>query len=351
MKINRRDYLLQMGAGAAGVLAAADSPLFGQTKKRPSSRRQVQSSANREVTRGLRWLITNDKPSRDAFVTAIYCGLAQFADHDNKFVDVAFNQGNGRHKLEIQIYKNPDYPRSCTMDVPPITPSPNEQLKLVVAGQQGPAPNVFHVDSKPFDRNSTDSTYADDFRWLPELHKHPFYEEGYALNRVRGPRLAVHTGTFYTRVRTNSTFKLVDDDARRPECDEEIVDFGHIALYMATAITAQRNVLLLDRNDRPLYTFEIGNKYQIVFRNECHSCTDPNPNECHDETTRNDFHFNRKVVRVPDDRLKYGLKVKRSCEETRCARPDFCITPPITHRFSDESPCSGSGYGKAPGIP
>ena len=119
-------------------------------------------------------------------------------------------------------------------------------------------------------RNNAADRYADDFRWLPDLHSFDFYPEGYELNRVTGPRLAVHAGTFYTRTRSKSTFKLVN--AGLIGCDDELYDFGHIALNLATAITAPSNVLLLDTNDDPLYTFETGNKYQIVFKNECESC-------------------------------------------------------------------------------
>ena len=343
MKINRRDYLLQMGAGAAGFMAAAESPLFGQTKKKPNPR-QKQASAERATARGLRWPVTNTAPSHDAFVTAIYSGLSQFAYDDGRFVDVAFHRGSGGHKLEIQIYKNPH--ASCTIDKM-ITPGVNDRLKLVVSGQAGGNPDVFHVDCNPFDRNNAADRYADDFRWLPDLHSFDFYPEGYELNRVTGPRLAVHAGTFYTRTRSKSTFKLVN--AGLIGCDDELYDFGHIALNLATAITAPSNVLLLDTNDDPLYTFETGNKYQIVFKNECESCPHSPSADCN-ERNWNDFHFSRDLVKRPLGRRKYGLKVKRRCGAD-CARPDFCILTKRHPDVNDESPCSGSAFGQAPGLP
>ena len=335
MKINRRDYLLQMGAGAAGFLAAAELPVFGRTR------------AGRVPTE-LRWPITPTPPVRDAFVTAIYCGLANFTYHNDRYVDVLFNRGKGGHRLVVQIYKDPDYPRRCPL-ARKFRPGPTERLKLAVPGQSAGNPEVFQVDSHPFDRNRDNSTYAEDFRWLPDLHSDDFYPDGYPLKRGRGTRLAVHTGTFYTRVRSKSTFKLIDK--ADPECDDEVRDFGYIALYMATAISAQSNVVLY-RNGSPYYTFETGNKYQIIFRNECESsslCPRLQYNHC-DETRRNHFHFSRDLLDIPSRKPKYGLQMKRPCRGD-CAVPDFCIETHRPDKLSDEAPCSGAGYGKAPGFP
>ncbi|HZJ46095.1 MAG TPA: hypothetical protein VFD63_20125 [Pyrinomonadaceae bacterium] len=351
--INRRDYLLQLGAGAAGFIAASELTLFAQTRRRPSNRRQAQSGDKADAeTVSLKWPITHVEPKPDAFVTAVYVGLAGFAYNDsqfeNRFVDVVFHPGTGSHKLEIQIYKNPpENLQNCLPDRC-IDPGRNDRFRLVDSGPQGATPNVFEVDSKPFDRNSDDSTYKYDFRWMPDLHTPDFYPEPYGLNRVRGTRLAVFTGTFYTRVRTSTTFWRVNAE----QCQDDLIDdYGHIALYMATAIDSQNDVaLMLNQDSEPVYKFERGNKYQIVFNNECERCPEPDPTGC--ETKRNDFHFLRDVIKVPIlGRLKYGLKVKKPCSGEGCAKPDFCLYRHGQHRATDEAPCSGAGYGKAPGFP
>ena len=349
-KINRRDYLLQMGAGSAGLVASSELPLFGQERSRSSNRRDTQSSAKNAVrTPFLKWPVTYDPPEQKAFITVIYAGLSCFVYNDrqpnNKFVEVAFHHGNGGHELQIQVYKNPpDNIDDCM--APEIVPSKkSDELRFEVSGQTGGTANVFQADSKYFDRNTTDAKYKYDFRWMPDLHSPDFYPEAYGLHGVTGTRLAVPFGTFYTRVRTTSTFWTID----RRYCDVPIRDFGPIALYMATAIDVDNDVLLLKKKET-LYEFKKGNTYQIVFYNECEDCT-PDADDC-DEKKRNDFHFNRDVVDLPlFGRLRYSLKVKDGCTEADCAQPNFCIRFRGPHRLTDEAPCSGSGYGKAPGYP
>ena len=349
-KINRRDYLLQMGAGAAGIIAASELPLHGQTGRRPSNRRQTQSGAKNAVrTPFLKWPVTDDPPNQKAFITVVYAGLSCFVYNDrqpnNKFVEVAFHHGDGGHELQIQVYENPPDNIDDCME-PCIVPSKkSDELRFEVSGQTGGTANVFQADSKYFDRYTTDTKYKYDFRWMPDLHSPDFYPEAYGLRGVTGLKLAVPIGTFYTRVRTASTFWLVD----KRDCNVEIRDYGHIALYMATAIESTNNVLLLNKKRDTLYEFDKRYNYQIVFNNECKTCT-PDANNCDDEERRNDFHYNRDVVRVPPlVRLKYGLKVKDQCTGADCAQPNFCIRFHGAHRLSDEAPCSGSGYGKAPG--
>ena len=350
-KINRRDYLLKMGVGAAALVAGSELPVLGQRKGTPSNRRQNQTAGARSAIRTpfLKWPVTDDPPNRKAFITVVYAGLSCFVyndrDPDNKFVHVAFHHGNGGHKLQIQVYKDPPDNVADCMD-PEIIPSKNSD-RLSFSGLTAGTANVFQADSKYFDRNTTDDKYKYDFRWMPDLHSPDFYPEAYGLRGVTGARLAVPAGTFYTRVRTKSTFWLVD----RRDCNVEIRDYGHIALYMATAIETANNVALVAQSGPPLYKFEHPHKYQLVFYNECERCS-PDPTDCDDEEKRNDFHYNRDVVRVPAlGRLKYSLKVKDRCAGDDCADPDFCIRFHGAHRLNDEAPCSGTGYGKAPGYP
>ena len=348
-QLNRRAYLLQMGAGAAGLVAASELPLLGQ-RRRPN-RTQTQSGGRRTVQSPfLKWPTTDTKPKADAFVTVIYAGLACLAYNDrqpdNEFVDVVFHPGNGGHKLEIQVYTDPPLdPDQC--NPPEIIPSKkSDRLRFEVSGQTGGTANVFQVDSKCFDRNTSDSLYDYDFRWMPDLHSPDFYPEGYGLKPVSGTRLAVPTGTFYTRLRTGSTFSLVTKN----DSTLEIRDFGHVALYMATAIDTRNEVRLLNQQNRVLKTFDTNHKYQIVFNNECEQC-EPYPDDPN-ETKRNDFHFSRDVVNIPLlGRLKYSLKRKESCETNgNCAKLDFCISYHRHQFLTDEAPCSAAGYGRASGF-
>jgi hypothetical protein len=222
----------------------------------------------------------------------------------------------------------------------------------VLAGSQSQPPEVFQADKMVLYRDSNLDKYKYDFRWMPELHAGYFYPDGDPLKRVNGTRLAVHTGTLYTRVRTTSTFSLIPAKPENPtQCQTEIYNYGHIALFMATAISASSDVLLLKRNGRKLYRFRTGNKYQVVFRNEREierGQPHHDPKDCNEEL-RNDFHFSRKVVNAPAGRPQYGLTLKQGCSEGDCGKPDFCVVKPP--RFTDEAPCSGAGYGLAAGFP
>ena len=145
-QLNRRDYLLQMGAGAAGLVAASELPLLGQ-RRRPN-RTQTQSGGRRTVQSPfLKWPTTDTKPKADAFVTVIYAGLAGLAYNDrqpdNEFVDVVFHPGNGGHKLEIQVYTDPPLdPDQC--NPPEIIPSKkSDRLRFEVSGQTGELQTFF----------------------------------------------------------------------------------------------------------------------------------------------------------------------------------------------------------------
>jgi hypothetical protein len=258
-------------------------------------------------------------------------------DSDDRFVDVGCHPGGGRHRFEILIYRKTG--QGCTL-VKRYTPR-STALEFGL-GEQGPGPNVFQTNGL-FDRNRTGSPYDFDFRWLPDLDSADFYPENYQKNAHYPIRLKVTDGTFYTRMRTGSTFKLIDAD--RQDCDYEIRDFGHVALFMAVAMDTQSTVFLTEAE--PLQWAQ-GVSYQVVFKNECYGCT-YDVNDCN-EANRNDFHFSRKVIKVPSNRMKYGLRLKQPCSGADCReRPDFCYPEP--DRLNDEAPCMGTGFGRTSGFP
>lgn len=356
-KINRRDYLLRMGVGVAGVIGAARLPLIGQknTKKSQTKNKNPQTkkkvlSARELAAAGLRWPVIDVPPPRDAFVTAIYCGLIEFAYSDDRFMDVLFHPGMNHHKLEIQLYVNPpdDLTKCKPYDVIPV--NRNDRLNLSVPAQTR-KPDVFQIPGA-LERIKTGGDHDRDFRWLPDLHSLDFYPEGYEVKNVPNDiRMEVHNGTFYTRLLSTSTFNLVDAEADE-DCDEGRF-YGPVALCMATAIDAKSDVVLtLSSQSKPItFPFKPKDKYQVVFVNECESSCSSEPDNCKDETRRNDFHFSRKILKVPQQgRVKYSLKLKDGCTEDKCAKPDFCIKAKRSHRLTDEAPCMGAGFGKANGF-
>jgi len=343
-KINRRDYLWRIGSGAAGLIGASQLNVFGQKKKKPAAKNLRMPAPARNAQTGgvLKWPVTPDLPSRTPFVTGFFAGLFGFCYDDtnsgDRFIDVGIHPGAGGHEFEILIYRKtgPD----CVL-VKKYKPRSND-LEFGLR-TSGPGPSVFQTDG-PFDRNRTGTPYDYDFRWLPDLDSADFYPENYQKFSRYRTKIKVTHGTFYTRMHTLSTFKLVDADRR--DCDTEIRDFGHVALYMAVAIDTQNTGFLTEAD--PLQWAQ-GVTYHVVFRNDCRS-SHFTVDDCDNEANRNDFHFNRKVVKVPSARMNYGLRLKQQgCSGDACPRPDFCF--PEEHRLGDEAPCMGSGFGQTPGFP
>jgi len=333
-----------MGTGAAGLIGASASNIFGQKTKQKTNQTtskdiRMRAPARNPKTGGvLNWPVTPDFPSQTPFVTGFFAGLIGFCyDEDNRFIQVGFHPGVGEHKFEIYIYKRTG--PKCDLIKGPFTPTSKDLEFGLKSG--GPGPSVFQT-AGPFDRNRIGYPYDYDFRWLPDLDSSDFYPENYQKFARYPIKLNVTDGTFYTRVHTSATFKLVDAD--KTDCNTEIRDFGHVAMYMAVAIDTQSTVFLTEAES---LKWEPGVSYHVVFRNECEGCKF-DKDDCN-EAKRNDFHFNRKVVKVPGSRMKYGLRLKEpGCTGTGCPALDFCYPDP--QRGNDEAPCMGSGFGQTSGF-
>lgn len=144
-------------------------------------------------------------------------------------------------------------------------------------------------------------------------------------------------------MRTNSTFNLVTQP-NDPTAPNAIIEhFGYVARFMAAAMQVEKEgqyVELRVDNQAPIILRPDGQvNYQVVFSNECTACSSPIL-DSRDETKRNDFHFARKILRLPIGRLRIGLKIDSQVDP---GDPDFC--PSLVARATDESPCMGGGYG------
>jgi hypothetical protein len=348
-KMSRRDYLVGMGATAGAIAGTAALDVFAQHdsrtagQRRPKSQRPVKLAMRPPL---LHWPITRTLPSLDAFVTVIFGGLMGFCytKHDHvPACEIGFHKGGARHKRDFRIYKK--MRGICSPYAPkPVLPT-DKDMTLKLRPETNRGPDFYQTRDSFFDRIKGD---AHDFRWLPDLHGGDFYPEGYDLHDdYYKTSLYVHDGTFYTRVKTNSTFKLVDKD----NDNLEIRGFGHVAMYMAAGIPAQAGdtvLLSIAGGETIPFAWEREVSYQIVLRNECYdgsehcgfTLDDP------DEEKRNDFHFNRKVLKVPSGRTKLALMIDEQGTEPVL---DFCPDP--RKKVTDEAPCMGAGYGRGPGFP
>jgi len=231
---------------------------------RSSKRSQTATDITTPATLGLlKWPITNDAPDRNAFVTAIFWGLMGFCynTQDVPACEVGFHPGDGHHRLQVKIYKkNPDCTRPQIIE-----PAPTDKMILKIMGTSGPGVDFYQTPDEPFDRYKTGGNNEYDFRWLPDLDSADFYPENYSKNSRYNTRLFVSDGTFYTRIRTGSKFKLVDAATER-----DVRPFGHVARFMAAAINPEGSdfvrFLINDSTVRD-FSRETGVTYQILFKN------------------------------------------------------------------------------------
>jgi hypothetical protein len=331
--MSRRNYLIRMGTGAAGVVGAAGLDILAQKRNKPARTNQIAT------VDASKWPITNSPPSPDSFVTAIIWGLSGIWYRKPIFgspsLEVGFHTGHSshRHQLNVRIYITTG--GGCEPGPQVNLPARINSITLRAVG--GSAPNAFQT-SGPFRRDQPSSLEGDmDIRWMPDLDRFPFYPEVYSKNAYPGHRLSIMNGTLYTRVKTQSTFSLVDVD----QPNSNGLDYGPMALYMATAIEGTSASLQINGMS-PIPLPKNGDtKYQIVFRNECDDCQLPDQSST-DETRWNDFHHNRKIVRLPNKRTKYGLRVKTPVRPG--AQPNFCYEG-LKILQNDEAPCSATGFG------
>jgi hypothetical protein len=348
-KINRRDYLIKMGAAAGAMASLPAVSILGEPEN--SARVDAANPGPGASPQAdlLRWVTTETPPNPDAFVTAIFWGLMGFCyktpSGSPPVVEVGFHRGGGHHVLKVTVA---EISTSGTRLICSDLPSQGSRMTLKVVGQ-GQPPKVFEKGT--FNRQA-DMGDDLDFRWMPDLDSDEFYSEGYNKNKHFPARLEVSNGVFYTRIKTNSHFKLVKAanhlDVIRPS-------FGRIAWMMALAINVENNTdhVLFEMNGVPCPLRQTtGVRYQILFKNECtHSpCPGSMTAEHPDETRRNDFHFSRKVLKLPNDRIKYSLKFDHRVGPG--AQINF-FDPDGQEHFTatDEAPCAGAAFGQANGFP
>jgi hypothetical protein len=331
-KMNRREYLKRMGAGAGTLAAVSGLDVFASEPGTSANPQRKPKSTN--IHPALNWPVTHIPPSPAPFVTAIFGGLMGFFYNTPlKACKVGFHPGHGHH-LEVSIFQN--HPACTPYEPVPAIPSHIKTMTLKVA-RQSSGPDFFET-ADPFNRETGN---RQDFRWLPDLDGKDFYPRGHGKNRGHyNSWLHVLDGRFYTHTVSESTFKLVDVDT-----GSDIDAFGHVARIMAAALDVTEDVSLQINGRRPIILkYAPGVTYQIVFSNECSE----NGNPCHwedhpsDETKRNDFHFARKVLKLPRDERRIGLRVVKPVDGPT---PQFCRGKNKIES-NDAAPCMGSGYGQ-----
>jgi hypothetical protein len=341
-KMNRRDYLLQMGAGAVGVIGSASVDSLAESE-RPSTPEYTPPHTD------LLWRPTTSFPT-NAKVTAIFGGLFGFFYNTRTGnCEIGAHRGDSNHRMVIEVWERIG-PR-CYLSYSTkngTLPKPTKDLKIQIVGRSTSDVNFYQVGA--YDRVRMG---PNDFRWLPDLDSNDFYPQNYPKARGRfNIKSIVRHGTFYTYLRTNSTFTRADP----PDRPVNHIDLYNVAEYMAAGIQPNDSEdvsLQIDENTPPVVLRNRpGSTYEITVFNNCYRDVSRElecmfqPNHSSSEMHRNHFHFMRKVLQLPGGQKRYGLKLKVGRPATN---PGFCT--PSRKAISDEAPCMGAGFGKTDGMP
>lgn len=330
-KISRRDYMLQMGAGALGVMGAARLNVLAESRQ------------NQQTT-PLLWDTTPTLPSNSR-VTAIFGGLFGFFYNTNTHnCEIGEHKGGGRHKFTIDVFERHNSTCKLLFSTENGTLRNPKDPKIGIVGRASGAAKFYEVGE--YNRATLN---PQDFRWLLDLDSNDFYPDNPPkLTGQFKNKILVRHGTFYTQQKTDSTFERIDPpDSSTPNR----FDLFQVANYVAAGIEPNQNedvVFKVNDNSAVVFTNKPGFTYQIVFLNECY---EDGHHKCHfdpgnaNETNRNDFHFMRKILQLSGTDKVYGLKVKVK----KRSQPNFC--PEESDKGSDEAPCMGTAFGKTDGMP
>src|SRR6266436_1446176 len=355
-KMSRREYLLQMGAGAAAVAGMARDILARPQNRRRARRavRKTQKSANKTsaAASGLlqftNWPSTDVTPSLDSPVVLIFGGL--FGFFYNGACDIRYHPGNRHHPM-IRIWRSGN-------DLPEdISPLPSKCKRMIVEINR-PQSNVKFYEEfpeRPFVNRDNDMSM--DFRWLLDLDSEDFYvNKNFALADKFNRTLKVRHGTFFTALTTCSTFTRVNID----DHDSHPISMGRMPLFMGAALNPNPNeyvsLLFQELKSNQFVTYDTrtfrpadGN-VQVQFLNHCDSaygCPKPNPHSSNDDE-RNDFHFVRNALNLKNVPV-YGIKINAECGEDKRKRWYDGVHAlglhPLNQFISDNAPCMGAGFG------
>ena len=339
--MNRRDYLIQMGA--AGTLIGASDILSPSVYAAPTMQGQqpIRASAKKPT-----FLFAPKTPTFPASTNLIvfFAGLMAFSNTKNGVAEVGFHRGTGKHKLEINLYLNI---AGVCHKLPSISGNDLAGVKTIeldFSPQQPAGVDFFHKDD--FNRNPTDDKR--DFGWVLDFEDSYLYPDGVDFIHKFSPVLKLNQGTLYTHQLTNSKFNLIDVQGNAVQ-----QPLNQVPRLIGAAINIPAGtdaVLKLD-GDVAVQLPQIPNVvYQMQFINDCYEdehehCKWTKPKDAN-EIVRNDFymHYLMFTPKNPNTK-KYGVILDN---QVTLGNLDMC--PPKIAAATDEAPCMGTGFGRTPGF-
>jgi len=343
-KINRRDYLIQMGAaGAFAGMSNLLSPALVSAQRKQGRQQPVRA----DTTTKPAFLFTpkTNTPPGATNLTVLFSGLMGFSNTNNGVVQVGFQRGLGNHKLNINFYEKIGASDTC-YQLPGITSQELAGVKTIeLMVQDQPAPvNFFHKDDFQRKIGIDDPR---DFGWVLDFEDSLLHPGGVTFIKNFSPVLKMSQGTFYTHQLTNSTFNLVEVVQGNP-VHETIYQVPRLVGAATDIPAGKRAVLKLDGKIAAELPYVPNVSYEIQFMNDCYNggshCKWDHPQDPH-ENIRNDFYMHYLMFRPNGSAKKYGVMLK-----DQKAGSDLMKCPPRIEAGTDEAPCMASGFGRHTGF-
>jgi len=356
MKINRRDYLKQLGA--AGVFAgAAGLKGFAHENADPQRPCPVESPCIDPSPAPAVWepRCCEFPPNpRSEYVKLIFEGLmgvARYKDGNKTRCDIGFhNKGDSplHHHLSIRAYNNAVNDDNCTAVYKTPAATKIKKLELKVSQPKVVDQAVFYQPGQACSRQQL--TSYEDFRWIVDFESNYHYGKDLKKNKnIYRPTMRVPCGIFYTLRKTASTFRTQTTNGSR------VCQLGNVADLIAANIYIESRSyveLIVDG-----VSYQISAPGEIYFTNHCRDDDQPNeicnfnPYNLKEKKKRSDFFLNYKAF-DRDGADEYELFLAESHDQSKwpdviCEKSAY--KPSEAKKFNDESPCSAAGYGKGDG--
>jgi hypothetical protein len=302
--------------------------------------------------------VTHDLPDNPD-VRIIFDGLLWFLFHGTDECQVGIhNTTQGRshphpHELNVNLWTitgcNTAQPQ-CTLEAHSIgNPKSIAGISVDVNNSRFDGVHVFQKDDNQFDRLDDQNNHPNDWRWILDFEKEPFYPSGIKLDGTKiNPSVSINHGTFYTLHLTSSKYGLL-----RPN-NTLYTQLGRVPQYMAANIYLNTggNVVLGIR--RPLSSASEfrtlqkvpGTCYEIDIQNACFDCSF-NPSSSV-ETARNDFYLYYDTFTQASSRPHFALK-RTEAHTPQSLPPGLCFPQDARVQrkmeSNNEAPCGPVGAG------
>ena len=333
-KINRRDYLLGLGAAAGALATSPKVEVLGQERDRATK-------AAPPAPTPADWPIGNTLPQAPT-IELFFLGILGFRyDARNQKCEIGIHHGSATHKLRVTVVEDPSRI---------IYETPREGFgigTIIEFGILGKPSNVSFLQASGRLNRTDRNTNSTDFRWLFDVEHNDFY--GFPLPLREGvyrQRLIINNGVFYTHDLTRSNFDVIGGRTPYTKIYVPTVMGARVPLGVGEcAFLTVNGAQVLPANT---VCRASGKTYRFIFTNNCTRSGQP--------CAHSDFHLNFDAINLPHDQRfelvlnEPGRSVK-SAQQTKLERDEAELLRQAGMVVNDEAPCMGMGFGKNEGFP